>query len=191
MDLSRVSSNMDITEFKKKYDNAQNLLKSAQKKSENNSSNKLNNKAENNQSPASKIVLAKKGSPAYMKQFDTDNDGEITLEEFNKYCEENDISDNDKIKILQVMQLSNSNSKTLNANLKKDDESGKIDEKMVYAKKGDDKYNEEMDTNKNGVITYAEYIQYVQKHKDHNSNKDEYNTSSIAPEVDSTVEYEV
>ena len=89
------------------------------------------------------------------------------------------------------MQLSNSNSKTLNANLKKDDESGKIDEKMVYAKKGDDKYNEEMDTNKNDVITYAEYIQYVQKHKDHNSNKDEYNTSSIALEVDSTVEYEV
>ena len=98
MDLSRVSSNMDITTFKKNYDYTQELLKSAQKKSENNSS-KPNNKAENNQSPASKIVLAKKGSPAYMKQFDTDNDGEITLEEFNKYCEENDISDNDKIKI--------------------------------------------------------------------------------------------
>jgi len=190
MDLSRVSSNMDITTFKKNYDYTQELLKSAQKKSENNSS-KPNNKAENNQSPASKIVLAKKGSPAYMKQFDTDNDGEITLEEFNKYCEENDISDNDKIKILQVMQLSNSNSKTINANLKKDDKPNDIDEKMVYAKKGDDKYNEEMDTNKNGVITYAEYIQYMQKHKDHNSNEDEFNTSYIAPEVDSTVEYEV
>ncbi|MBR2525578.1 EF-hand domain-containing protein [bacterium] len=174
MDLSGVSSNTDIVSIR---------------------NNKLNSKTGNNQSPASKIVLAKKGSPAFMKQFDTDNDGQITLEEFNNYCEENGISEKDKAKILQVMQLANSNSKVVSANINKDEKTEKIDEKMVYAKKGDEKYNEEMDTNKNGVITYAEYIQYLQKHNN-NSNEtndlkeDMYIAKNIAPEVESTVEYE-
>ena len=169
MELSGITGNMDITDFK---------------------NNKLNNKACNSQSPASKIVLAKKGSPSYMKQFDADNDGQITLEEFNEYCEKNGINDKDKIKLLQIMQLSNSNSKTVNANLKKDEKSDELDEQMVYAKKGDDKYNEEMDTNKNGVITYAEYIRYMQKCHNSDSDEEEYITESIAPEVEFTVVYE-
>lgn len=174
MDLSGVSCNKDIVNF---------------------NNNKLTNKAANNQSPASKIVLAKKGSPAFMKQFDTDNDGQITLEEFNKYCEENGISEKDKAKILQVMHLAKSNSKVVNANLNSDEKTEKFDEKIVYAKKGDEKYNEEMDTNKNGVITYAEYIQYLQK-QNNNSNEtndlkeDMYISKNITPEVESTVEYE-
>ncbi len=180
-----------------------------------------------NSSPASKITLAKKGQAGYMKEMDADNDRKVTLEEFNQYCEENGLSSEDKMKLLTCMQVSQMNEKISEDNKKTQEEeekkekteeksSSKNDAKSIYAKKGDDKYNQEMDANDNGTITYAEYIDYINKKGEtsqiENSsevqNTDKSTTSTeektvqeddseiyepetIEPEVQSTVEFYV
>lgn len=200
-------------------------ISSAQTSSQNLLLNPKSSKSTNQKeaSYASKITLVKKGQAGYMKAMDTDNDGKITLEEFNEYCKENGLSEQDKMKLLTCMQVSTMNDKIqkdaekAKEDTEKDEEkSSKNDEKSVYAKKGDDKYNEEMDLNKNDVVTYAEYIQYLQQQKDKTNSTEktteestdstnqteqsnsttelndgkEYEPSSIEPEIDSTVEYD-
>ena len=180
-----------------------------------------------NSSPASKITLAKKGQAGYMKEMDADNDRKVTLEEFNQYCEENGLSSEDKMKLLTCMQVSQMNEKISEDNKKTQEEeekkekteeksSSKNDNKSIYAKKGDDKYNQEMDANDNGTITYAEYIDYINKkgetsqienssevqNTDTSTTSTEektvqeddseiYEPETIEPEVQSTVEFYV
>ena len=127
---------------------------------------------------------------------DLNNDGQVSLEEFNKYCEENNISEKDKLQMLQAIISANSDDKTVKSNLKDDDET-KVEDKAIYAKKGDEKYNEDMDLNKNGVVTYAEYLKYLndkiknENSEEINSENEDYIAKEIKPEVDSTVEFEV
>ena len=187
----------------------------------NNKTNK--NAGQKNTSPASKITLAKKGQAGYMKEMDADNDGKVTLEEFNQYCEENGLSSEDKMKLLTCMQVSQMNEKISEDNKKAQEEeekkekseenkSSENDDKTIYAKKGDDKYNQEMDANNNGTITYAEYIEYINKKGETSDTENTTETSEVAeqkstttseedsetyeaktvePEVQSTVEYDV
>ena len=66
------------------------------------------NPIQNNSSQnyAKKIVLASKGESGYSPIFDVDNNGIITLDEFNKYCEENGVKEEDKLKLMMSMQSS-------------------------------------------------------------------------------------
>lgn len=216
---------MDLSSISNFSNQQENLFKT------NNNTNKgvKTNKTigQKNSSPASKITLAKKGQAGYMKEMDADNDRKVTLEEFNQYCEENGLSSEDKMKLLTCMQVSQMNEKISEDNKKTQEEeekkekteeksSSKNDDKSIYAKKGDDKYNQEMDANDNGTITYAEYIDYINKKGEtsqiENSsevqNTDKSTTSTeektvqeddseiyepetIEPEVQSTVEFYV
>ena len=79
-----------------------------------------------------------------MSDFDLDEDGKITLEEFNKYCEDNGISPKDKIKLMTSMEISKIKDKLIEENVEKtvkDEKSSKNEtendneDKSVYAKK--------------------------------------------------------
>lgn len=196
MDSSNISSNSDLTNFINQYKNAQKLLKESNKNNQDKLETKIESKNNQKTSPNSNVILAKKGSAGFIKQMDLNNDGQVSLEEFNKYCEENNISEKDKLQMLQVIISANSDDKTVKSNLKDDDET-KVEDKAIYAKKGDEKYNEDMDLNKNGVVTYAEYLKYLndkiksENSEEINSENEDYIAKEIKPEVDSTVEFEV
>lgn len=106
-------------------------------------------------------VYAEKGQPMYQKDMDKDEDGIITLQEFNDYCDENDISYAERQQMLEnrlQYQLRTEHAKV-------SDEVRKIkpQTEKVYAKKGDKQYNEEMDSDGDGKITYNEYMSYCEE----------------------------
>lgn len=160
-----------VSEIMKSSFSVNKNLSDSNKKTSNNKleSNKLNQKDGNN--IASKIVITKKGQAGYMPQMDLDDDGQISLEEFNKYCEENGISEKEKVALLTAMNYgkrdekvteeSEEASKEINGEEGKDTENDEENEMNVYARKGDEKYNEKMDENENGIVTYAEYMKYL------------------------------
>lgn len=152
---------MDIESLKSMNDTLTNHLNSTKK-----DLNNFNQKT-NNDNPANKIVIAKKGDSGYIKQMDLDDDGEISLEEFNKYCEENGVSEKEKMRMFQMMQTSKTNSKLVDKaaeqNKPKENKPSESENTAVYARKGDDNYNEAMDTNRNDVVTYQEYMEYCNK----------------------------
>lgn len=123
-------------------------------------------------SSAKGAVYAEKGQPMYQKEMDKDEDGVITLEEFNAYCDENDISYAQRKQLLENRlnyQLHTEHAKVRT-------EISKIKPKEeVYAKEGDEKYDEEIDENGDGKITYDEYIKYCEEHE-----KDAPDSSSTA-----------
>lgn len=160
-----------VSEMMKSSFSVNKNLSNSNKKTSNNKleSNKLEQKNENN--IASKIIITKKGQAGYMPQMDLDDDGQISLEEFNKYCEENGISEKEKVALLTVMNYgkrdakvaeeSEDASKEINGEEEKETENDEENEMNVYARKGDEKYNKKMDENENGVVTYAEYMKYL------------------------------
>lgn len=118
-------------------------------------------------------VYAEKGQPMYQKDMDKDGDGVITLEEFNTYCDENDISYSQRKQMLENRlnyQLS-----TELINVSSEISKIKPKEENIYAKEGDEKYDEEIDENNDGKITYDEYIKYCEE-----SEKDILGNSSNA-----------
>ncbi len=133
-----------------------------------------------NSSKTKSITIVKKGEAGYMEAMDKDKDGEVTMEEFNSYCEENGVDDKTKLALLETIQSAKM-TKKLQEKMeaqRKEQEEGEKDETtvqdenkdgIIYAKKGDEKYNEVMDENNNGVITYEEYIKYCQKKKGESS----------------------
>lgn len=133
-----------------------------------------------NSSKTKSIIIVKKGEAGYMEAMDKDKDGEVTMEEFNSYCEENGVDDKTKLALLETIQSAKM-TKKLQEKMeaqRKEQEEGEKDETtvqdenkdgIIYAKKGDEKYNEVMDENNNGVITYEEYIKYCQKKKGESS----------------------
>lgn len=130
------------------------------------------NSLQNTQNYAKKIVLANKGETGYMPAFDLDQNGIITLDEFNKYCEEKGVSEEDKLKLMLAMQ-----SAKMNQELAKKDGEEK-DDKRIYARKGEEKYAEEMDENQDSIITYNEYIKYCQEYANSQENKEEKTNSN-------------
>lgn len=168
---------MDIESLKNMNNTLTNHLKSTRK--DLNNFNKIQNNTSNKEQKSG-IVVARKGDSGYIRQMDLDEDGEISLEEFNQYCEENGVSQEEKLRMLNTMQTAKTNSKLMAkaTEVKKQgngdaNKSSEIDNKSIYARKGDDNYNEEMDTNKNDIVTYQEYMEYCNKH----SEKSESNTS--------------
>ena len=165
-----------------------------------------NSAVEQNTNAAKNIILVKKGSTGYMTDIDFDDNGDITLEELNKYCEENGVSDKDKIAMLTTIELSKVKEKLIEKNVRQveveqedkqpKDTKEEDSEKSVYAKKGEDKYNEAMDNNRDGIVTYIEYVKYCTEQAENSakSSSKENNTysnkkSNEDSEVISTVEY--
>lgn len=118
-----------------------------------------------------KIVLASKGEAGYNIHMDSDQDGIVTLAEFNEYCEENSIDEEAKQRLLEVMQMAKISSEINDKTLKEENKTDKADDKetletdsdSIYARRGDDKYDERMDENKDSKVTYKEYLDYCQK----------------------------
>ena len=199
MDLVSVSSEVSY-QYKNLYNNLNQKSDSVQDK----------NDVVQNAIGTSNIILVKKGSTGYMTDVDFDDDGNITLEELNKYCDENGVSEKDKIKLMTTMEFSKVKDRLVDENVKQseseligitgtDEKNNQDDEKSIYARKGDEKYNESMDTNKDSVVTYEEYIKYATKQAQNQEkalskdNNNEY-AKSIENDTDvitSTVEYEV
>lgn len=141
--------------------------------------------SQNDNNYAKKIVLANKGEAGYFPQMDLNDDGIITLDEFNQYCEENSIADGDKQKLFQIMQMAKTINKLQEESEKQQEEKEdtakettgfKVD--SIYARKGDEKYNEKMDENKDFKITYKEYMDYCAKYANSKDEKQETKTES-------------
>ena len=137
------------------------MISSASWNKEANQANSLQDGAQNY---AKKIVLANKGETGYMSAFDLDQNGIITLDEFNKYCEENGVGEEDKLKLMLNMQSAKIKQKLAKQEEEKDD-------KRIYAKKGEEKYVEEMDENKDSIVTYDEYIKYCEEYANSKAEK--------------------
>lgn len=108
-------------------------------------------------------VYAEKGQPMYQKDMDKDEDGVITLEEFTTYCDENDISYTQRKQMLE--NRLNYQLRTEHAKVSTEISKIKPKEEEIYAKEGDEKYDEEIDENGDGKITYDEYIKYCEEHE--------------------------
>ena len=123
-------------------------------------------------SKSASAYYAKKGEPMYMKEMDADEDGLVSFEEFKDYCDEKGISVNERIKMTQMassyrmMQAQKKATENINKKDKTENHTEDTDkaEEAVYAKRGDGKYDEVMDTNNDDKITYKEYIEYCREH---------------------------
>ena len=132
-------------------------------------------KTNNNQS----AYYAKKGEPMYMKEMDADEDGIISFDEFKDYCQANDISPREMKKMVQIansyrtMQAQKKAEKSIEKQGKSENrpEIKEVESEAVYAKRGDGKYDEAMDTNNDDKVSYKEYIEYCKEHSQHQEQK--------------------
>ena len=122
---------------------------------------------------------AKKGEPMYMKEMDADEDGIISFDEFKDYCQANDISPREMKKMVQIansyrtMQAQNKAEKSIEKQGKFENqpEIKEVESEAIYAKRGDGKYDETMDTNNDDKVSYKEYIEYCKEHSQHQEQK--------------------
>ena len=112
---------------------------------------------------------AKKGEPMYKEEMDADEDGIVSFEEFKDYCVGNGISPKEMVKMVQLansyraMQAQKKAEKEIKQTQSKN-ENNETDNEFVYAKRGDSKYEEVMDTNNDDKVSYKEYIEYCKEH---------------------------
>lgn len=113
-------------------------------------------------------VYAQKGDPIYQKDMDSDEDGVITFEEFKQYCIDNDL------KPAQIQQMLQNRLKYQMYNetnrVSSEIREIKSDSDAVYAKEGDEDYDEEMDLNGDGKVTYEEYLKYCEEQENSQDN---------------------
>ena len=115
---------------------------------------------------------AKKGEPMYMKEMDADEDGVVSFDEFKDYCEANGISAKEMMKMVEMansyrtMQSQKKAAKEIEKQNKSENqpEIKETESEAVYAKRGDGKYDEAMDTNNDDKVSYREYIEYCKEH---------------------------
>lgn len=121
----------------------------------------LNTSFSKTTSKAKSAVYAEKGEPTYQKDMDKDNDGIITLEEFKDYCDENNISVSQRKQMLKN-RLNYQLQKERNASSQEIREI-KTEPEKIYAKSDDKSYDEAMDADKDGKVTYEEYVNYCKE----------------------------
>lgn len=113
-------------------------------------------------SKTSSPTYASVGDPTYDKKMDSDNDGTITFDEFNQYCDENNISDAQKQRMLEDRMHWET-----------------IKQSLIYSEKGELKYNEDMDANKDNKVSYDEYVEYIRgKREENKQNTEEVKVNS-------------
>ena len=147
--------------------------------------------------------FAKEGEPMYMKAMDSDEDGMVSLDEFKSYCEENGISPKDMVKLAEIANSYRTmqGQKKAEKAVQGEDEDNSVSG-MVYAKRGDAKYDELMDVNSDDKVTYQEYIEYCKEHSNPQEQKSDtkieetadgkFETKSMSKAVNaySSAEYE-
>ena len=141
----------------------------------------FDNKLNSNNDFRKKIVLANKGDMGYMQVVDMDGNGIITLDEFDEYCDKNEITDEARLKLMTVMTCAKKNDAIIGEQVEKAEEKEENKEKEnrnIYARRGEEKYVEEMDENKDSVVTYDEYINYCEKYASSNKEEDEKGVKS-------------
>ena len=114
-----------------------------------------------------------------MKEMDADEDGIISFDEFKDYCQANDISPREMKKMVQIansyrtMQAQKKAEKSIEKQGKSENrpEIKEVESEAVYAKRGDGKYDEAMDTNNDDKVSYKEYIEYCKEHSQHQEQK--------------------
>lgn len=133
----------------------------------------VNNLNFNHKTNNASAYYAKKGEPMYIKEMDADEDGIVSFEEFKDYCDEKGISINERIRMTQLassyrtMQAQQKASKKIKEESKdktETDNKTEAESEAVYARRGDGKYDEVMDTNNDDKISYKEYIEYCREH---------------------------
>ena len=117
---------------------------------------------------------AKKGEPMYMKEMDADEDGIVSLDEFKDYCKEKGISSKEMTKMVQMANSYRTLMNETRTNSEKNPVDSNVNELLekinsknndkTYAIRGDDKYDEAMDSNGDDKVTYKEYIDYCVEH---------------------------
>lgn len=133
----------------------------------------------NSFSKGKNAVYATKGEPMYQKEMDTDEDGVITFKEFMDYCDENGIGYKERVLMLNNRMTYQLNKKTAESSEKVQQEAEKAEEsenteenndsEKVYARKGDTNYEEVVDGNDDGTITYAEYMEYCRQQSENSA----------------------
>ena len=133
----------------------------------------------NNFSNSKNAVYATKGEPMYQKEMDTDEDGVITFKEFMDYCDENGIGYKERVLMLNNRMTYQLNKKAAESSEKVQQEAEKSEEsenteennnsEKVYARKGDSNYEEVIDGNDDGTITYAEYMEYCRQQSENSA----------------------
>ena len=116
----------------------------------------------------SSSYYAKKGEPAYQKEMDKDGDGIISFDDLRKFCKEGGISTREMTKMIEtsfayqsVKTSDESASKNLQNTEKTEFKTGVLD--LIYAKDGDSKYDKEQDSNRDAIVSYAEYLRYCEQ----------------------------
>ena len=136
----------------------------------------------NTQNNNNSAYYAKKGEPMYIKEMDADEDGIVSFDEFKSYCDEKGISVKDRIKMAEMAtsyRLRQAQEKASdNVKEGKTSNNSVSNAEVVYAKRGDSKYDEVMDINNDDKITYKEYIEYCQEHSKSPKNKTEGDTEA-------------
>ena len=137
----------------------------------------------NNFSQKKNAVYATKGEPMYQKEMDADEDGVITFKEFMDYCDENGIGYKERVLMLNNRLNYQLNKKTEESSEKVKEEAKNAEEaesaeeenssEKLYARKGDSNYEEVIDGNDDGKITYEEYMEYCRKQSE-NSTEQEF-----------------
>ena len=135
----------------------------------------------NSFSKGKNAVYATKGEPMYQKEMDADEDGVITFKEFMDYCDENGIGYKERVLMLNNRMTYQLNKKTAESSEKVQQEAEKAEEsenteenndsEKVYARKGDTNYEEVIDGNDDGTITYAEYMEYCRKQSENSADQ--------------------
>ena len=133
----------------------------------------------NNFSNSKNAVYATKDEPMYQKEMDTDEDGVITFKEFMDYCDENGIGYKERVLMLNNRMTYQLNKKAAESSEKVQQEAEKSEEsenteensdsEKVYARKGDSNYEEVIDGNDDGTITYAEYMDYCRQQSENSA----------------------
>ncbi len=124
---------------------------------------------------------AKKGEPVYDKEMDGDEDGIVTFDEFKEYCENNDVDPDKLLKNWLVYRTVQNEEKVTKEIVKEIDgkEEDSEENEIIYAKKGEEKYDEKMDLNNDDKVTYKEYLEYCKEHANQKDNEE------IQSEIDS------
>lgn len=133
----------------------------------------------NSFSKGKNAVYATKGEPMYQKEMDADEDGVITFKEFMDYCDENGIGYKERVLMLNNRMTYQLNKKVAESSEKVQQEAEKAEEsenteenndsEKVYAREGDTNYEEVIDGNDDGTITYAEYMEYCRKQSENSA----------------------
>ena len=113
---------------------------------------------------ANNSYYAKKGEPMYQEDMDSDGDGIVSYDEFKNYCKENNMSSKDiadMIDMRMAYRMSQYAEETIKQTNFAELKTGSLD--LIYANDGDSNYDAKIDSNKDSIVSYSEYLRYCEQ----------------------------